>query len=114
MVLQAGSNEPIAGPRLFKTAATDQDGHFTMRGLPPGPYKIFAWEELDPFAYFDPERYLSYGRAEIVGAMRWKTYSPPGTGGVAAASRVRTAADGVVIRDRPPRLRSQRWLRSFF
>jgi len=40
---------------LFKVATTDQNGHFTMKGIPPGLYRVFAWEELEQFAYFDPE-----------------------------------------------------------
>jgi hypothetical protein len=40
---------------LFKVATTDQTGHFSMRGLAPGDYKLFAWETLESFAYFDPE-----------------------------------------------------------
>jgi len=45
---------------LFKTATTDQNGHFTMKGIPPGVYKVLAWEDLDPFAYLDPEVIRTY------------------------------------------------------
>ena len=40
---------------LYKTAVTDQNGHFTIRGITPGEYKIFAWEAMEPFAYFDSD-----------------------------------------------------------
>jgi len=40
---------------LFRAATTDQTGHYTMRGLPPGDYKLFAWETLESFGYFDPD-----------------------------------------------------------
>jgi protocatechuate 3,4-dioxygenase beta subunit len=40
---------------LYRTARSDQNGRFTFRGLPPGDYKVFAWELLEPFAYYDPE-----------------------------------------------------------
>jgi protocatechuate 3,4-dioxygenase beta subunit len=40
---------------LFKTVLTDQAGRFNIRGIPPGDYKIFAWEALEPRAYFDPQ-----------------------------------------------------------
>ena len=40
---------------LYKTATTDQTGQFTMRGIAPGDYKLFAWEALENFGYFDPE-----------------------------------------------------------
>ena len=39
---------------LYRTAVTDQDGRFTFRGIAPGDYRIFSWEDLEPFAYFDP------------------------------------------------------------
>jgi 5-hydroxyisourate hydrolase-like protein (transthyretin family) len=40
---------------LFKSATTDQAGRFNMRDVAPGDYKLFAWEALDNFGYFDPE-----------------------------------------------------------
>jgi hypothetical protein len=39
----------------YKTSTSDQNGHFTFRGLTPGDYRLFAWEHLEPFAYNDPE-----------------------------------------------------------
>lgn len=38
-----------------RTATTDQNGSFTLRGLAPGEYKLFAWEDVEPGSYFDPE-----------------------------------------------------------
>jgi hypothetical protein len=40
---------------LFKTATTDHTGRFAMRGIPPCDYKLFAWEALENFGYFDPD-----------------------------------------------------------
>jgi len=51
---------------LYKTAVTDQDGRFTFRGITPGDYRIFAWEDIEPFAYFDPavvKQYEAVGKA---------------------------------------------------
>jgi Carboxypeptidase regulatory-like domain len=39
----------------YKTANTDQHGHFEIRGVPPGHCKAFAWEKVDPGAYMDPD-----------------------------------------------------------
>ncbi|HYL10027.1 MAG TPA: carboxypeptidase-like regulatory domain-containing protein [Candidatus Acidoferrales bacterium] len=39
--------------RLFKTTTTDQNGRFVLRGIPPGEYKLFSWEEVEPGAWFD-------------------------------------------------------------
>jgi len=31
---------------LYKMANTDQNGHFTIKGIKPGKYKLFAWDEV--------------------------------------------------------------------
>jgi len=41
---------------LYKTAMTDSSGNFSMRGIAPGDYRVFAWEAIDPYFYFDPEQ----------------------------------------------------------
>lgn len=51
---------------LYRTATTDQTGRFTMRGVAPGDYKLFAWEALENYGYFDPDvmrRSESLGKA---------------------------------------------------
>ena len=45
---------------LFKSAVTDQSGKFTFRGVTPGNYKIFAWESLEPNAFYDPQILSQY------------------------------------------------------
>jgi hypothetical protein len=40
---------------LYKATTTDQTGHFTIRAVAPGDYKLFAWEALENFAYFDAD-----------------------------------------------------------
>lgn len=45
---------------LFRTATTDQYGHFAMRGITPGSYKLFAWEAIDSGAYQDPDFLKAY------------------------------------------------------
>jgi hypothetical protein len=72
-----GRQEPAAGiqavlipaqrdrTELYKTSTTDQSGHFSIRGIPPGEYKIFAWENLEQFAYFDSDlmqRFEAHGK----------------------------------------------------
>jgi hypothetical protein len=41
--------------RYYKTANADQNGHFTIKGIPPGEYKLFAWEQVEYGAYQDPD-----------------------------------------------------------
>jgi hypothetical protein len=56
---------------------TDKSGLFQFRGLPPGEYRVLAWEDVDPGAWFNPaflatfERYvtaitLSEGRGQTM------------------------------------------------
>jgi len=41
--------------KLFRGVTTDANGRFSISKIAPGDYKLFAWEGLDPFGYFDPE-----------------------------------------------------------
>jgi hypothetical protein len=54
----------------FRVSATDTNGHFTVRGIYPGEYKLFAWDGLEAGAYRDPDvvrRYEELGvRAAIL------------------------------------------------
>jgi hypothetical protein len=40
---------------LYKTASTDASGHFTFAGIAPGDYKVFSWERIEEYAWFDPD-----------------------------------------------------------
>jgi hypothetical protein len=40
---------------LYKTANTDQYGKFAIKGIPPGSYKLFAWEGIEPGQWTDPD-----------------------------------------------------------
>ena len=41
--------------RLYKENTTDQYGRFHIKGIAPGDYKLFAWEDVETGAYEDPE-----------------------------------------------------------
>jgi 5-hydroxyisourate hydrolase-like protein (transthyretin family) len=45
---------------LFKAAATDQSGRFSMKDIAPGDYKLFSWENLENFGYFEPDFIRKY------------------------------------------------------
>lgn len=47
--------EPRGQDRLSQKVATDQYGHFLLRGLPPGEYKLFCWDEVEDGAWEDPD-----------------------------------------------------------
>ena len=40
---------------MYKTANTDQNGHFTIKGVRPGECKIYAWEDIEQGAQQDPD-----------------------------------------------------------
>lgn len=40
---------------LFKQITTDQNGRFDVRGIAPGDYKLFSWEQVEPNAWEDPD-----------------------------------------------------------
>jgi hypothetical protein len=40
---------------LYKVSVSAATGRFNMRGITPGDYKLFAWESLELFAYFDSD-----------------------------------------------------------
>jgi carboxypeptidase family protein len=41
--------------RLYRQASTDQYGRFVIKGITPGAYKLFAWEDIADGQYEDPE-----------------------------------------------------------
>src|SRR5438093_6792483 len=54
---------------LFKTARTGESGEFRFESIPPGDYKLFAWEDIEDGAWLDPdviELYESRGTAVAV------------------------------------------------
>ena len=53
--------------RLFHEATADKDGRFALRGIAPGEYKLFAWEDLAGEAYRDPDFLRDYeGRGQKI------------------------------------------------
>ena len=46
-------------------ANSDQLGRFTFKSVPPGKYEVFAWQEIEPTAWMDPEFMKSFaGKGE--------------------------------------------------
>jgi protocatechuate 3,4-dioxygenase beta subunit len=39
----------------YATATTDQYGLFTLKGIDPGDYKLYAWDDIESGAYMDPD-----------------------------------------------------------
>jgi hypothetical protein len=51
--------------QLYRSATTNGNGQFSMSVLAPGSYRLYAWETMEEYAWFDPEilkRYEPLGR----------------------------------------------------
>lgn len=48
LVPEADRRDNVA---LYLAASSDASGRFVIRGVPPGDYKLFAWESIPTFAY---------------------------------------------------------------
>ena len=44
----------------YRKTVSDQSGRFTLHGIQPGEYSLFAWETLDGEAYYNPEFLKNY------------------------------------------------------
>jgi len=69
-----GKNQPVADavvvavPEVrmrgrvdrYRQTVTDQSGHFSLRGIRPGDYMLFAWESVDGEAYYNPDFLKAY------------------------------------------------------
>lgn len=47
-------------PLLTQTTATDQDGTFSFKGVPPGDYAVYAWEFAPRDAFRDPDWFREF------------------------------------------------------
>jgi protocatechuate 3,4-dioxygenase beta subunit len=70
--------KPVKGSRGgVRTTNTDQNGNFTVRGLAPGGYQVYAWEEVDQDDVTDPGFLKKYAdRAVNVRVREGATESP--------------------------------------
>jgi hypothetical protein len=69
---------------LYKTVQSDAQGHFTMTGIAPGEWKVFAWESVQAGAYQNAEFMRRFEERGI---------------GVTVAAGLRSIADVTWIRD---------------
>jgi protocatechuate 3,4-dioxygenase beta subunit len=52
-------------PDLYRSVTTDSSGRFALTAVAPGDYKIYAWEAMEEFGWFDPDvlsRFENRGR----------------------------------------------------
>jgi hypothetical protein len=58
-------------PDQYRDATAGKDGRFAIEGIPPGEYKIFAWESIEKNAWINADFMRSYeelGAAVTIGA----------------------------------------------
>jgi len=46
--------------RRYRSELTDQNGRFLLRGIAPGEYRIFSWDSIDDFDWYDAEQVKPY------------------------------------------------------
>jgi sarcosine oxidase gamma subunit len=77
-VVTDGRSQPVSGAQvvlvpdrarfrveLYQALTTDKGGRFATAPIAPGDYKVFAWESIEEFSWFDPDvltRYESRSR----------------------------------------------------
>jgi hypothetical protein len=47
-------------PSLFRQSESDQSGRFQFKTVPPGTYFLFAWDDVEPGIWWDPEFLKNY------------------------------------------------------
>jgi hypothetical protein len=47
-------------PNQYRITSSALDGQFTIRGVPPGNYTVFAWEAVEPNAYYNSDYVKTY------------------------------------------------------
>ena len=45
---------------LFESTTSDQNGHYEFAAIAPGNYQLFAWEDVEPKAWEDPDFLKDY------------------------------------------------------
>lgn len=55
VVLVPAAPELRGSHQMYKITNATERGIFTLKGVRPGSYKLFAFREIEPFDWFDPE-----------------------------------------------------------
>lgn len=50
---------------LYRQGSTDQNGQVSIEGLAPGTYRLYAWDDIETGAGFDPEYLKSYAGKSV-------------------------------------------------
>ena len=56
VVLVPAPPELRGAHQMYRVTNTTERGLFTLKGVAPGTYKLFAFQEIEPFDWFDPDQ----------------------------------------------------------
>jgi Carboxypeptidase regulatory-like domain len=65
VVLVPAAAELRSSHQMYKITNSTERGTFVLKGVRPGSYKLFAFQEIEPFEWFDPEQLRM---VEVMGA----------------------------------------------
>jgi hypothetical protein len=57
--------DPVQSGMMRKTATTDQNGRFSIKGVAPGEYRIYAWDSFVPVTFLDAEQLKEFGKFAV-------------------------------------------------
>ena len=83
-VVLDGDGKPVAGATvvlvpdarkrsradLFRQFETDQYGRYQIKNIPPGEYKLFAWDDVEPGIWWDSDFLASYEKNAALVAVK--------------------------------------------
>jgi hypothetical protein len=52
-------------PDQYRVSSTDEDGAFDLRGIPPGDYQLFAFEDIEDRAWLNTEFITAFTGTEV-------------------------------------------------
>lgn len=55
VVLAPASTEQRRSAQMFRSTSAQDQGTFVFKGVRPGSYKLFAFDEIEPLAWLDPD-----------------------------------------------------------
>jgi hypothetical protein len=67
VALAPAAPELRSSRNLYRVTNTSDQGLFVLRNVPPGTYKLFAFQEIEPFEWLDPDLQRTVeGAAELI------------------------------------------------
>jgi hypothetical protein len=67
---------PAASAARYRSVSVNPSGHFTLAGLPPGAYRVYAWETPDLPALSDPEYLKAFAASSLLVEVKPRADTP--------------------------------------